>query len=133
MLSGGVCRSPSGRQSRTVFGPPLAVELIVSLVHLTTATPHSQCLQCLRLTPNAPGPPLSPTVQFIAHIWDTRSGKRLRTFDGPQAEYAIGGRARPDGSMKWPSLRWSGNAEGPRYLAHMKANAIRCEGGGYVG
>lgn len=30
-----------------------------------------------------------PPPQFVAHIWEIRTGKRLRTFDGPQEEYAV--------------------------------------------
>lgn len=62
---------------------------------------------------------------FVAHIWEVRTGRRLRTFDGPQEEYAVGALARPDGGMKWPAFRWGGGGGGaPTYLAHMKRNAI---------
>ncbi|EFN54066.1 hypothetical protein CHLNCDRAFT_136163 [Chlorella variabilis] len=64
-------------------------------------------------------------AQFVAHIWEVRTGRRLRTFDGPQEEYAVGALARPDGGMKWPAFRWGGGGGGaPTYLAHMKRNAI---------
>ncbi len=28
-------------------------------------------------------------MQFLAHVWEIRTGKRLRTFDGPHEEYAV--------------------------------------------
>lgn len=61
---------------------------------------------------------------FVAHVWELRTGKRLRTFDGPQDEYAVGTMARPDGGMKWPAFRWAGGPDGRTFLAHMKPNAI---------
>lgn len=62
---------------------------------------------------------------FVAHIWHIRSGKRLRTFEGPHDEYAVGSMARQDKGMRWPAFRWSGGVGGaPVYLAHMKKNAI---------
>ncbi|PRW39159.1 Eukaryotic translation initiation factor 3 subunit B [Chlorella sorokiniana] len=61
---------------------------------------------------------------FVAHVWEIRTGKRLRTFDGPHEEYAVGAMARPDRGMRWPAFRWSGGGDAPVLLAHMKANAI---------
>ncbi len=68
--------------------------------------------------------PLPP--QFVAHVWEVRTGKRLRTFDGPQEEDAVGALQRPDRGMSWPAFRWSGGVGGaPALLAHMKKNAVR--------
>lgn len=68
--------------------------------------------------------PFSP--QFVAHVWEVRTGKRLRTFDGPHDEYAVGALQRPDRGMRWPAFRWSGGVGGaPALLAHMKKNAVR--------
>lgn len=62
---------------------------------------------------------------FVAHVWEVRTGKRLRTFDGPHEEYAVGALQRPDRGMRWPAFRWSGGVGGaPALLAHMKKNAI---------
>lgn len=67
----------------------------------------------------------------MAHVWEVRTGKRLRTFDGPHEEYAVGALQRPDRGMRWPAFRWSGGVGGaPALLAHMKKNAIRWGGGG---
>lgn len=73
------------------------------------------------------GPDNRGRPHFVAHIWEIRTGKRLRTFDGPHEEYAVGAVARPDGGMRWPAFRWGGGGVGgdkPVYLAHMKRNAI---------
>ncbi|PSC71923.1 Eukaryotic translation initiation factor 3 subunit B [Micractinium conductrix] len=62
---------------------------------------------------------------FVCTIWEARTGKRLRTFEGPHDEYAVGFMARGDHGMRWPAFRWSGGEGGaPVLLAHMKKNAI---------
>ena len=65
------------------------------------------------------------------HHLEARTGKRLRTFEGPHDEYAVGFMARGDHGMRWPAFRWSGGEGGaPVLLAHMKKNAIRWAGAG---
>lgn len=74
------------------------------------------------LPPEGRGPP-----SFLIHVFEVRSGKKLRSFDGPQSEHAVGAAARPDGGMAWPAFKWSGSGEingtGP-FLATMKRGAI---------
>jgi hypothetical protein len=69
--------------------------------------------------------------QFTAHVWEVRTGRRLRTFEGPHEEYAVGSMARGDGGMRWPAFRWGGGGD-QVYLAHMKKNAIRWACGGWA-
>lgn len=71
-----------------------------------------------------PGPRDPPG--FVLNIFDVRSGRKLRSFEGPQTDYAVGAADRGDGSLAWPAFKWSGGdgPEAPRFLAHMKANAI---------
>eukprot|EP00887_Chlorella_sp_A99_P002372 scaffold10.g2372.t1 len=61
---------------------------------------------------------------FAAKVSELRTGKELRLFDGPQAEYAVGAARRPDGGLAWPAFKWGGGAEGGRFLAHMKQGAL---------
>lgn len=72
-------------------------------------------------------------LTFLLHVWDIRTGRKLRTFSGPQAEFAVGVAARPDGGMAWDAFRWSGSRGGPAelegepprsYLAHLRRGAI---------
>ena len=64
---------------------------------------------------------------FILSVFEVRSGRKLRTFEGSQGEHAVGGALRPDGGMAWPAYKWSGglgeNGVGP-YLAAMKRGGI---------
>lgn len=74
------------------------------------------------LPPDGRGPP-----GFLLHVFETRTGRKLRTFEGSQGEHAIGGAERPDGGMAWPAYKWSGGAasgKGGPFLATMKRNAI---------
>lgn len=59
-------------------------------------------------------------------MWEVRSGRKLRAFEGPQEEFAVGSLNRGDGGMAWPAFRWTGGVGGaPVFLAVMKKNAIR--------
>jgi translation initiation factor 3 subunit B len=66
--------------------------------------------------------------EFLLHVFETRTGRKLRTFEGPQAEYAVGAAARSGGSglLQWPAFKWSGGGDPstPRFLAHLKANGV---------
>ena len=41
-------------------------------------------------------------------MFEVRTGKKLRSFDGPQDEFAVGAAALPDGRLVWPAFKWSG-------------------------
>lgn len=76
--------------------------------------------------PEGRGPP-----GFVLKVSEVRTGKVLRTFEGSQAEHAVGSFSRPDGGMKWPAFKWSNtksssssDALPEQFLAVMKRNAI---------
>ena len=63
---------------------------------------------------------------FILNVFEVRTGRKLRTFEGPQADFAVGAALRQDGGLAWPAFKWSGGDSpgAPRFLAHLKPNAI---------
>ena len=74
-------------------------------------------------------PPSGPREppRFAVVVWDVRTGARLRTFEGAQADFAVGAAARPDGGLSWDAFQWSGaggDKSGPSYLAHLKKGAV---------
>ncbi|KAL6784025.1 EIF3B [Auxenochlorella protothecoides x Auxenochlorella symbiontica] len=73
-------------------------------------------------------PPAGPRdpPRFLLIVWDVRSGRKLRVFEGPQAEFAVGAAARPDGGLAWDAFRWSGGAApgAPSFLAHLKKGGV---------
>lgn len=73
-------------------------------------------------------PPAGPRdpLRFLLIVWDVRSGRKLRVFEGPQAEFAVGAAARPDGGLAWDAFRWSGGAApgAPSFLAHLKKGGV---------
>ena len=64
--------------------------------------------------------------EFMLHVFDSRTGRKLRTFDGPQSDLAVGAAVRPDGGLRWPAFKWSGGGppDGPRFLANLKKGGI---------
>mmetsp|Transcript_40368 Transcript_40368/g.89637 ORF Transcript_40368/g.89637 Transcript_40368/m.89637 type:complete len:721 (+) Transcript_40368:71-2233(+) len=53
------------------------------------------------------GPRDNATVTF--NIFDVRTGKKLRVFEGTAEEYAIG--AGAGGALRWPVYKWAGGKE----------------------
>lgn len=70
-------------------------------------------------------PPEGPRgrPQFLLNVFEVRTGKKLRSFDGPQDEFAVGAAALPDDRLVWPAFKWSGG-DAHRFLAHMRKNGI---------
>lgn len=67
------------------------------------------------------------TPRFIVNVWDVRTGRKLRMFEGAQSDYAVGAAARPDGGLAWDAFHWSGgvsNKPAPTFLAHLKRGAV---------
>lgn len=62
------------------------------------------------------GPRDPPSI--LLNVFDTRSGKLLRRFEGPVDEYAVGSAAGPQGSLRWPFFKWAGGAD-DRYFARL--------------
>ena len=64
---------------------------------------------------------------YMLSVFEVRSGRTLRVFEGSQAEHAVGSGARGDGGMVWPAFKWSGglgtDGSGP-FLASMKQGAV---------
>ncbi|KDD76724.1 eukaryotic translation initiation factor eIF2A [Helicosporidium sp. ATCC 50920] len=73
--------------------------------------------------PGPQGHAHGPPSAFSLCVWDARSGEKLRAWEGPQADYAVGAAARPDGGLAWNAFKWSGGQERP-YLAHLKRGAV---------
>lgn len=44
---------------------------------------------------------------FHAYIF---AGKKLRTFEGPVDEYAVGTAAGAGGAVNWPLFKWAGGS-----------------------
>lgn len=62
------------------------------------------------------------SLQAFFNIWDTRNGRKLRTFQGPADEYLVGVSAGP-GGLKWPVFKWAGGAE-DLYFGKLGRNVI---------
>jgi translation initiation factor 3 subunit B len=63
----------------------------------------------------------SVTVNFT--VFDIRSGRKLRVFEGAADEFAIGCSAGPGGVLKWPVFKWAGGRE-DSYVARIGKNLI---------
>ncbi|PNW85513.1 hypothetical protein CHLRE_03g190100v5 [Chlamydomonas reinhardtii] len=51
------------------------------------------------------------SFHVLINVWDVRSGKQLRKFEGPVDEYAVGSSAGPNGALKWPVFKWAGGRD----------------------
>lgn len=47
-------------------------------------------------------------ASILLNVFDIRSGRKLRTFEGPADEWAVGSASLPGGGLAWPLLKWSG-------------------------
>jgi translation initiation factor 3 subunit B len=56
-------------------------------------------------------------------VFDTRSGKLLRRFEGPVDEYAVGAAAAPNGGLRWPFFKWAGGLD-DLYFARLGRNKL---------
>lgn len=63
----------------------------------------------------------SVTVSLI--VFDVRSGRKLRVFEGAADEFAVGSSAGPGGALKWPVFKWAGGKE-DIYFARIGKNMI---------
>lgn len=64
------------------------------------------------------GPRESATV--CLNIFDTRTARKLRVFEGPAEEYSVGATG---GAMQWPIFKWAGGREDV-FFARLSKNAI---------
>lgn len=86
----------------------------------------SWCERYLLTYNELPPPSRSSSPRYMMTIFEVRSGRKLRAFEGSQHEFAVGAAARPDGGAIWPPFKWSGSGKdsaGP-FLACMKRGAI---------
>ena len=126
--------SPRGNYITTIHNPGAALwggpsfQRIHRLAHpfpqQVAFSPCERYVYAFSETP--PDSPRDPPG-FILSVFEVRTGRKLRVFEGSQGEHAVGGMARHDGGMVWPAFKWSGGQEedgpGP-YLATMKRGAI---------
>lgn len=63
----------------------------------------------------------SVTVSLI--VFDVRSGRKLRVFEGAADEFAVGSSAGPGGALKWPVFKWAGGKE-DLFFARIGKNMI---------
>lgn len=68
------------------------------------------------------------SMSILLNVFDTRSGKLLRRFEGPMEEYAVGSAAGPQGSLRWPFFKWAGGLE-DMYFARLGKGKVRRVGG----
>ena len=57
-------------------------------------------------------------------VFDTRSGKMLRKFDGAMDDYAVGSAAGPNGALRWPFFKWAGGLQ-DKYFARLAKDKVR--------
>ena len=58
----------------------------------------------------------------LVNFFDTRSGAKLRSFQGPISEFAAGSGAR--GGLTWPVFKWGGPSDSGAFFARMKKDQI---------
>ncbi|KAL4518998.1 hypothetical protein Ndes2526A_g00106 [Nannochloris sp. 'desiccata'] len=114
------------RQGAAVWGGP-DFRRIQRYAHANAQqVAFSPCERYLYTFSEIPPEPRSPPG-YVLSVFEVRSGRLLRTFEGPQTEHAVGAAARSDGGMAWPSYKWSGglaeDGSGP-FIASMKQGAI---------
>jgi translation initiation factor 3 subunit B len=59
----------------------------------------------------------------VVNFFDTRTGAKLRTFQGPISEFATGG-----GGLTWPVFKWAGPSEDGAFFARMGKNQVSVYG-----
>ena len=63
------------------------------------------------------------SAQVLLNVFDARSGKKLRVFEGAMDDFAVGSAAMGPGSLKWPIFKWAGG-RGDRFFARLGRGAI---------
>jgi translation initiation factor 3 subunit B len=58
----------------------------------------------------------------LVSFFDTRSGAKLRSFQGPISDFAVGSGAR--GGLTWPVFKWGGPSPDGAFFARMKMDQI---------
>ncbi|KAJ9529622.1 hypothetical protein QJQ45_014394 [Haematococcus lacustris] len=69
----------------------------------------------------ATGPREKTTVSFLVH--DIRTAKKLRLFDGPVEDYAVGSSSDSSGALKWPVFKWAGGKP-DQFMARLGKNML---------
>ena len=64
----------------------------------------------------------------VVNFFDTRTGAKLRTFQGPISEFASGG-----GGLTWPVFKWAGPRESGAFFARMGKNQVSVYGAPEMG
>mmetsp|Transcript_10169 Transcript_10169/g.30552 ORF Transcript_10169/g.30552 Transcript_10169/m.30552 type:complete len:728 (-) Transcript_10169:256-2439(-) len=62
-------------------------------------------------------------ASLTLNVFDTFTGKKLRTFEGPVDEYAVGTAAGAGGAVNWPLFKWAGGST-DKFFARLGKNAI---------
>jgi len=62
-------------------------------------------------------------LTILLNVFDTRTGRKLRVFEGPMDDYAVGSAQGPNGSLRWPFFKWAGGLE-DKYFARLGKNQI---------
>lgn len=99
------------RQGMAVWGGPSFVRLnrfAHPNVRLVDFSPNEKYI--LSYTSHEPAS-ARDSFHVLINLWDVRSGKLLRKFEGPVDEYAVGSSAGPNGALKWPVFKWSGGRD----------------------
>eukprot|EP00877_Chromochloris_zofingiensis_P000044 jgi/Chrzof1/1003/Cz01g36140.t1 len=111
------------RQGVAVWGGPKFNRLMryshpgVQLIEFSTAEKYLMAYSSIE--PHNP----RESMTILLSIFDSRSGRKLRVFEGPMEEFAVGSAAGPSGSLKWPFFKWAGGLE-DNYFARLGRNMI---------
>uniref|UniRef100_A0A7R9YYS4 Eukaryotic translation initiation factor 3 subunit B n=1 Tax=Chlamydomonas euryale TaxID=1486919 RepID=A0A7R9YYS4_9CHLO len=68
--------------------------------------------------------PMNPrdTATVTFNVFDTRTARKLRAFEGPAEEYTVGA-SSSGGALQWPIFKWAGGKD-DAYFAKLSKNAI---------
>ena len=58
----------------------------------------------------SPVEPANPREKagLVLNLFDTRTGRKLRAFEGSADDFAVGAAADPTGALRWPVFKWAG-------------------------
>lgn len=107
------------RQGVAVWGGPQFQRLMRfshPMVRLLEFSPNEKFLVSYSVTD--PARPNDDTIMTFT-VFDVRSGKKMRTFEGPSAEFVVGGASQ----LKWPVFKWAGGKE-DKYFARLGKGII---------
>ena len=118
-------------QGAALWGGPDFRRLARFSHHGVQRVSFSHCENYLYTYNEMPPAARSSSPRFVLAVFEVRSGRKLRMFEGSQEEFAIGAARRPDGGVVWPPFKWSGGGAiktnsgvvGP-FLASMKKGAV---------